>query len=73
VRLADLRAFGFGLDGCIWAGLRLLPGAKEVVALRWRGKRVLFLTNSSRAVRGSLAVKLNHPGIERDHLFVGCN
>ena len=65
MKLSDLRGFAFDLDGCIWAGSVLLPGAKEVVeALRERGKRVIFLTNNSRALPESLAVKLVALGIE---------
>jgi HAD superfamily hydrolase (TIGR01450 family) len=65
MKLSDLRGFAFDLDGCIWAGSILLPGAKEVVAaLRQRGKRVLFLTNNSRALPDGLAAKLVALGID---------
>ncbi|MGH7264348.1 MAG: HAD-IIA family hydrolase, partial [Candidatus Rokuibacteriota bacterium] len=47
--LAELRGFAFDLDGCIWAGPTLLPGAADLVtALRVAGRRVVFVTNSSR-------------------------
>lgn len=65
MKLSDLRGFAFDLDGCIWAGSVLLPGATEVVAaLRHGGKRLLFLTNNSRELPESIAARLNHLGIE---------
>lgn len=65
MRLADLRGFAFDLDGCIWAGARLLPGAKEfLAALRQRGKRLLFVTNNSRELPESIATRLERLGVE---------
>ena len=32
IPLESLKGFGFDLDGCIWAGPTLLPGARELVA-----------------------------------------
>jgi len=65
VRLADLSGFAFDLDGCIWTGAVLLPGAAELLtALRRRGKRVAFLTNNSRELPESVAGKLNRLGVE---------
>jgi HAD superfamily hydrolase (TIGR01450 family) len=62
--LPDLRGFAFDLDGCIWAGDTLLPGAAELVsALRQEGRRVLFVTNSSRELAASIADKLTRLGI----------
>ncbi len=62
--LADLRGFAFDLDGCIWAGRTLLPGAAELVAaLRARGRRVVFVTNSSRVLADRLAAQLTELGI----------
>ena len=47
--LGALRGFAFDLDGCIWAGTTLLPGAQALVAaLRAAGCPVVFVTNSSR-------------------------
>lgn len=64
VRLADLRGFAFDLDGCIWAGSTLLPGAAELVAtLRGDGCRVVFVTNSSRELSPALAERLTRLGI----------
>jgi 4-nitrophenyl phosphatase len=62
--LASLRGFAFDLDGCIWAGPTLLPGAAELVsALREARRRVLFVTNSSRELAASIADRLTRLGI----------
>ncbi len=64
IPLGALRAFAFDLDGCIWAGPTLLPGAAELVAaLREAGRRVLFVTNSSRELAGGIAERLSRLGI----------
>lgn len=65
MRLADFSGFALDLDGCVWTGAVLLPGAAEfLTALRRRGKRVVFLTNNSRELPGSVARKLNGLGVE---------
>lgn len=65
MRLADLRGFAFDLDGCVWAGSVILPGAREfLAALRHRGKRLLFLTNNSRELPESVAARLESLGVE---------
>ena len=47
--LGDLRGFVFDLDGTIWEGPALLPGAAELVAdLRGEGLGVVFASNCSR-------------------------
>ena len=62
--LSDLRGFALDLDGCIWAGHTLLPGAAELItALRAAGRRVVFVTNSSRDRAASLASRLTRLGI----------
>jgi HAD superfamily hydrolase (TIGR01450 family) len=62
--LADLRGFAFDLDGCIWAGTTLLPGAADLVqTLRGGGRRVVFVTNSSRELGPALAERLTRLGI----------
>jgi 4-nitrophenyl phosphatase len=64
VTLGRLRGFAFDLDGCIWAGAVLLPGARELVgALREAGRRVVFVTNSSRELAATLADRLTRLGI----------
>jgi HAD superfamily hydrolase (TIGR01450 family) len=64
VTLAALRGFAFDLDGCIWAGPTLLPGAAQLVAaLRAAGRRVVYVTNSSRELAATLAARLTRLGI----------
>jgi 4-nitrophenyl phosphatase len=64
MRLGTLRGFAFDLDGCVWAGETLLPGAAELVtALRAAGHPVLFVTNSSRELAAGIAAKLTRLGI----------
>jgi HAD superfamily hydrolase (TIGR01450 family) len=62
--LSAVRGFGFDLDGCIWAGPALLPGARELVeTLRGDGRGVVFVTNSSRERAGQIAERLTRLGI----------
>src|ERR671933_2162574 len=54
----------FDLDGTIYLGDALLPGARRLVAaLRQLGKRVLFLSNNPTSDPGMYAVKLTRLGI----------
>jgi 4-nitrophenyl phosphatase len=63
-RLAELRGFAFDLDGTIWEGPRLLPGARELVEdLRSSGIKVVFASNSSRHASGVLRDRLEELGI----------
>jgi glycerol-1-phosphatase len=63
-RLQDLRGFAFDLDGTIWEGPRLLPGAVELVEdLREAGLGVVFASNSSRHASGVLRHRLAELGI----------
>jgi len=62
--LREVRGFAFDLDGTIWAGPHLLPGAAEVVeALRRAGFPVVFASNSSRNGSDALARELSRLGI----------
>ncbi len=64
-RLRDLRGFAFDLDGTIWEGPRLMPGASELVAdLRAATLAVVFASNSSRHASGVLRDRLAELGIE---------
>jgi HAD superfamily hydrolase (TIGR01450 family) len=64
LHLGALRGFAFDLDGCIWAGSTLLPGAREFVeALRAAGRGVVFVTNSSRERAHGIAERLSRLGI----------
>ncbi|MBV8488531.1 MAG: hypothetical protein JO161_09660 [Planctomycetaceae bacterium] len=63
--LGEIRGFAFDLDGTIWAGQRLLPGAAALVAdLRAAGLKVIFASNSSRYGAARLARRLTKMGIE---------
>lgn len=60
-----LKGFVFDLDGCVWTGDVLVPGAAEVLALlRAQGRGVTFLTNNSRARSATLHAKLTRLGVE---------
>ena len=60
----SLRGFVFDLDGCVWTGDVLVPGAADVLAfLREQGRGVAFLTNNSRARAATLQAKLNRLGV----------
>ena len=60
-----LKGFVFDLDGCVWTGEVLVPGAAEVLALlREQGRGVTFLTNNSRARAATMQAKLGRLGIE---------
>lgn len=62
--LGALRGFAFDLDGCIWAGDTLLPGAADLVeALRAAGRAVVFVTNSSREGAAALSERLTRLGV----------
>jgi arabinose operon protein AraL len=58
------RGFIFDLDGTLYLGERLLPGAREALAaLREAGRRVCFLSNKPIQSRGDYAAKLTRLGI----------
>jgi HAD superfamily hydrolase (TIGR01450 family) len=58
------RGWLFDLDGTIYLGERLIPGADETVAaLRAAGRRVLFLSNKPLETRDAYARKLTRLGI----------
>ena len=59
-----LEGFAFDLDGTLWAGQTLLPGAAELIAaLQQGGRRVVALSNSSRARASELSERLQRLGI----------
>lgn len=65
--LAALRGFVFDLDGCVWAGDALAPGAGETLAaLRRAGRRTAFVSNNSRARGGDLRGRLERLGVATD-------
>jgi HAD superfamily hydrolase (TIGR01450 family) len=63
--LSEARGFVFDLDGCVWTGDVLVPGAAEVLSLlRSQGRGVCFLTNNSRARSRTLQPKLERLGVQ---------
>src|SRR5688500_13715727 len=57
-------AYVFDLDGTIYLGDTLLPGAAETIAaLRKSGRRTIFLSNNPTRTRAQYAAKLSHMGI----------
>ncbi len=65
--LRNKKAFISDMDGVVYHGDRLLPGAKEFVDwLNENGKDFLFLTNSSERSPRELSQKLKRLGIEVD-------
>lgn len=69
--LADVRGFVFDLDGCVWNGSRLNPGARETLtALARRGRRLAFISNNSRATGPDLRSRLQALGVaEAEHVL----
>lgn len=62
-----MKGFIFDLDGTVYLGDRMIDGAAEAIhALRRRGDKVVFLSNSSIAARASYAEKLTRMGIPTD-------
>ncbi len=61
----DFQAYVFDLDGTVYLGDTLLPGAKETIAaIRKRGKKVLFLSNNPLSTRQDYFKKLTGLGIQ---------
>lgn len=59
-----MRGYIFDLDGTVYLGEQLIPGADEAIAaLRQRGDQVVFLSNKPIATRESYVKKLNRMGI----------
>ena len=57
-------AYVFDLDGTMYLGDALLPGAAETIArLRTGGSKVLFLSNNPTRTRAQYAAKLTALGI----------
>lgn len=63
--LCEIRGFILDMDGVIYAGNELLPGAREFVSyLQVTGTPFLFLTNNSSRTPGQYAEKLTSLGID---------
>ncbi len=70
--LAARKAFICDMDGVIYHGNRLLPGAREFVDwLKAQGKKFLFLTNASERSPRELRQKMARLGIEvpEEHFY----
>ncbi len=64
-RLKHARCFLLDMDGTIFLGERLLPGAQRFLQLlRQREMKYLFLTNNSSNHRGRYATKLRRLGLD---------
>lgn len=62
-----LKGFIFGLDGTVYLGERLLPGAERVIRLlREAGKKIVFLSKKPLYTREDYAAKLTRLGIPTD-------
>ncbi|OGK96399.1 MAG: hypothetical protein A3D33_13110 [Candidatus Rokubacteria bacterium RIFCSPHIGHO2_02_FULL_73_26] len=62
--LRGVRGFVFDLDGCVWNGRVLSPGAGETLAALDRAGRALaFLTNNSRATGEEIRRRLHALGV----------
>jgi HAD superfamily hydrolase (TIGR01450 family) len=62
--LSGLRGFVFDLDGCVWNGNALNPGARETLAdLHAAGRRLAFISNNSRATGADLRARLHELGV----------
>jgi 4-nitrophenyl phosphatase len=67
--LEGLRGFVFDLDGCVWQGERLNPGAAQTLAALHRaGRGVAYLTNNSRARGADITAKLRRLGVTPNEL-----
>lgn len=70
-QLRAKKGFIIDMDGVIYHGNRLLPGAKEFVEWLYREeKEFLFLTNSSRYTPKELQKKLEWMGLDVDQAFL---
>ena len=64
-RLSKARGFAVDLDGTVYLGERLLPGARDLVqALRRRGIPFVFLTNNSSRSTDEYVQKLGRLGLD---------
>jgi HAD superfamily hydrolase (TIGR01457 family) len=65
IDLKEFEAFIFDLDGCIYIGKSVIPGAHDVIErLRELGKKILFVTNNATKTPNEFASKLRGFGIK---------
>jgi len=75
-QIADLTTYLIDLDGVVYRGEALLPGAREFVGwLNEYQKKYLFLTNNSYSTREHVVEKLQRLGIPIDasHVLIAAN
>jgi len=64
VEIEEIRLFAIDLDGVVYRGDRVLPGAPSFVSrIRGMGKPLVFVTNSTLRPKGYYAAKLESMGI----------
>ncbi len=71
-KLKHIRCFLFDMDGTVYLGDHLLPGARELLAhLEAAGLPFYFITNNSSRSRSDYAAKLRRLGLPygEDHIF----
>jgi 4-nitrophenyl phosphatase len=67
ILLSQYDGFIFDMDGVIWRGKEIIPGAKEAISLlRDAGKKILFVTNNASESREYQYEKLVSLGIESE-------
>jgi 4-nitrophenyl phosphatase len=70
-RLNHIRCFLFDMDGTVFLGDRLLPGAHDLLAyLEASGLPFYFITNNSSRSRGDYAVKLARLGLPYGERYI---
>jgi ribonucleotide monophosphatase NagD (HAD superfamily) len=69
--LERVHGFVFDLDGCVWNGNTLNPGARETLQrLVAAGRTIAFVTNNSRATADDILARLHALGVEvAEHAF----
>jgi HAD superfamily hydrolase (TIGR01450 family) len=69
--LEAVRGFVFDLDGCVWNGNVLNPGAHDALrGLVRAGRGIAFLTNNSRATAAEILARLHALGVDiAEHAF----
>ncbi len=65
--MKEIKGFIFDLDGTVYIGDQLIPGAKETISmLRREGKKILFLSNYPLETRMKKVEKLQRLGIKAE-------
>jgi len=62
--LKDIELFVFDLDGTVYVGQNLIPGALEIIDLLRRRAKVCFLTNNSSRSKAQYLQKLSGLGLD---------